>query len=84
LANSGGADRVTECNQTSGGADRATSPDVELTLLEPGDKLSFGTYAGSLSVVKLFNGERIMQFDDIEIGRQEPSLIENSGNYFLS
>jgi hypothetical protein len=80
LSYTGGADGVPHGEQPTGGADRDAAADVELPGLEVATSVAGRADADGFDVEELFDGEGVVEFDDIEVGGRYTGLTERLGD----
>lgn len=76
LADTGGADGVTHGQKPTGRADRDPASDVELTCFEIGGGVARLTDPDGFDVQQLFDGEGVVEFDDVKVAGRQAGLAE--------
>ena len=71
---------MTHGQQPAGRADRAAPANIQPAALQQPGRPALGAQAHGFDVQQLLNAERVVEFDDVEIGRRDTRLAIRLGD----
>ena len=80
LAGPGRSDRMAHGQQPAGRADRAAPANIQPAALQQPGRLALGAQAHGFDIQQLLNAERVVEFDQVEVGRRDTGLVIRLGD----